>query len=1023
MIKRLLYAFAIILAAIACSGKEELPEFHKDPIEKPDEPKDPEQPADSTATNPEDDGFVISDALGLIEFARKYNASAADDSTYTGATVTFAKDLTFDAAKSRNFPGIGTEERPFSGTINGKGFSIHGLTACTPLVNVLDSDGIVKDVDISKDCKFQSEGGNNFNFGAIAAVCRGAVMNCSNEADVNVTSPVGLANVHLGGIVGKAEGPNAVVSGCSAEGEVFYKCSVTKQLNNGIALGGIVGFADGATLTISDCSFTGEWVNLNTGGEKMNGALTSLGGIAGHLINGKYIIEGCSSDSPKIYAQNFNNSQGITTGVFAGGIAGVVSGKAGSGSRISNCITSTPVGAKRGMTGGITGLAENIEISECTGNSSNVSGSIGHFNGGITGDMVNSTISGCLVQAEISTTTNEGTGGIAGRMDAKSSIVGCRYYGMLNATQGVAGGIVGSDAEGSQLTGNGFGGTLNGNPLTLTQVSGTSSARMSGNYLLTPDDLKGEITVTGAVLDQNGKGIEGVVVSDGFKCTKTASDGAFELDTDLDKGHFIMLSCPSDYMIESKDGLPQFYKRISDLPRTEGKCTGVEFRLTKRSTALEEFTLIMAGDPQPRARTAGYDNIAYHSLDMANDFYNDVAGTMKNITGEKHAIILGDLVHENMSLFPDYLNGIKIMSQSGVTTWSVMGNHDNDPDGSDDITGALPFENAVGPRCWSMNLGGLHIISVDDIIMNPPVNGRLGDYGYGLTDDDWNWLKSDLSFVSKDTPIFICAHQPLFHNGSSDRTSTHNTRHGTDYAALLSSYDHVYSWAGHTHAAFNYCYPESDYRHNVEQHTCSRCTGALWINEYLCSDGTPRGYVVVSVKDGDKISWRFEPTKSQTTAAAGATPSYSLRDWDYKSGKAYYRSSPDKPLDSNYQMHVYKPGQYGDKLIYANIFLYDEKWSTPTVTIGGKSAKMTRLGDTGVTYDAAYKELNDFYINHSSRWASQKEEGEVSGAARYHTFSCPVDAATFGSDVSKAKEATVSVTDRFGVVWTTTINL
>lgn len=63
----------------------------------------------------------------------------------------------------------------------------------------------------------------------------------------------------------------------------------------------------------------------------------------------------------------------------------------------------------------------------------------------------------------------------------------------------------------------------------------------------------------------------------------------------------------------------------------------------------------------------------------------------------------------------------------------------------------------------------------------------------------------------------------------------------------------MHSWAGHSHINFNYAYSAEEPAPkfpNVESHILARSTGALWLNESMSSDGTPRGYMVVEVDRG-----------------------------------------------------------------------------------------------------------------------------------------------------------------------------
>ena len=135
----------------------------------------------------------------------------------------------------------------------------------------------------------------------------------------------------------------------------------------------------------------------------------------------------------------------------------------------------------------------------------------------------------------------------------------------------------------------------------------------------------GEITVRGIIYDNSGSTMSGVVVSDGYKCVKTGGDGRFEIDSDLSKVKFVYVVLPSGYKVPVEGGKAQYYKRLGegDAQLINGVYQ-LRFTLEKIQGNADRFTMIVAGDPQPRARTAGYDNFAYHSLDCCDDMWRDM---------------------------------------------------------------------------------------------------------------------------------------------------------------------------------------------------------------------------------------------------------------------------------------------------------------------------------------------------------------------------------------------------------------
>ena len=525
----------------------------------------------------------------------------------------------------------------------------------------------------------------------------------------------------------------------------------------------------------------------------------------------------------------------------------------------------------------------------------------------------------------------------------------------------------------------------------------------SGEYVPT-----GKITVKGTVYGGDGP-LSGVVVSDGLLCVKTNNNGYYEIDSDLNSTKFIMVSIPSGYTApKDAKGLPIFYQRVTDADRTAGLCIA-KFNFVKiTGSDPNRYTMIIGADPQPRSSSASLDKVAFHSLDMCKDLYRDMRETAAYITDrEVYGMMLGDIVHENMSLYKNYIDDG--LSTLGFPMFNILGNHDNDSKSKSDVDGRHSFEENLGPTYYSFNIGKQHYVVLDNLIMKLNSSGQLKDYDQGLTPEIWQWLQNDLRYVDRSTTLMVAAHSPMFMmNSMSDRSSAGGTKYGKDYATLLSRYAKVHAWAGHTHTTFNYNYPADNRLANIEVHTLSRSTGDLWTNEWSAT-GTPRGYTVVEV-DGDDIKWYFKPTKYQTTKnQSSKLPAYAYRDWNYNDNGVAIMKVGGATLSESYQMKVYKPGEYHNtykdmiadadkkntnKYIYVDVFMWDDKWETPK--FNGKTMSKVGYGDA---YSLADYEIKSFYTFSPSDYAP--EDNDLHTLFRY-----------FVSD--KSGTGTVTVKDRFG---------
>ncbi len=552
--------------------------------------------------------------------------------------------------------------------------------------------------------------------------------------------------------------------------------------------------------------------------------------------------------------------------------------------------------------------------------------------------------------------------------------------------------------------------------LACTPDNGGNNSGNNNNGGYTPT---GKITVKGLVYGGGSNILAGVVISDGLLCVQTDENGYFEIDSDLSRTKFITASIPSGYSAPTdENGLPIFYHKVTDEERTKDMVQHT-FEFLPINNNPNRYTLIVGADPQPRARSAGYDNIAYHSLDMCEDFYRDMREKAATITDRNvYGMMLGDVVHENMSLYTDYLEGLKTL---GFPMFNILGNHDNDYTASNDTDGRRKFEQHFGPTYYSFNLGRQHYVVLDNLIMKLDSNSQLRDYDQGLTEEVWQWLQNDLMYVDRSTTIMLAAHSPMFMGINMAERSNNTQNHRSDYAALFSKYSKVHAWAGHAHTTFNYVYPESSNLKNIEVHTVARSTGELWTNEYAIN-GTPRGYTVVEV-NGDDISWYFKPTLYQRKGFTGKTspqPEYKHRDYDFDDDGVARLRRDGSALTESYQMKVYKPGQYNNtydemiagnatnKYVYVNVFLWDDKWEKPKYN----GTTMTKVGYKDAYSLSAY-EINYHYYTYGYKLAGGNEYGP--GGGNIHTIF-----RAYGPDLKG--NGTVTVVDRFGNEYSQTIS-
>ena len=525
-----------------------------------------------------------------------------------------------------------------------------------------------------------------------------------------------------------------------------------------------------------------------------------------------------------------------------------------------------------------------------------------------------------------------------------------------------------------------------------------------------------DYTVKGYVRS-NGAPLANVVVSDGLLCTTTNANGFYSLNSNLADTKFIMVSIPSGYTAPTDaNGLPIFYHRVTDSEKSKNICVA-DFSFNKITNNADRFTLLVGADPQPRASGAGYDNNAYHSLDCCEDLYRDMREKAATITNQNvYGLMLGDIVHENMSLYDNYIAGLKTL---GFPMFNIIGNHDNDATATTDVEGRRVFEEKLGPTCYSFNIGKLHFVVLDNLIMELNDSNQLKDYDNGLTDEIWQWLQNDLQYVDRSTTLMVAAHSPMFRKIDN---SNRSAKHKDDYANLFAEFAKVHVWTGHAHNTYNYNYSATHKWAAIEEHTVARSTGELWTNEYLAA-GTPRGYTVVEV-DGNNVEWHFKPTIYQSGSfvsnkLTSKQPNYVYRDWNYSNGVAKMKSD-NSTLSEAYQMKVYKPGQYHDtyddmiagnaanKYVYVNVFLWDDKWEKPKYN----GVEMEHLNYQDAYCLATY-EIQKHYKTYGYKLKTDSGYGPSNN--NIHTIFRAVESRSSGT-------GTVTVTDRFGNNYSSTVS-
>lgn len=454
----------------------------------------------------------------------------------------------------------------------------------------------------------------------------------------------------------------------------------------------------------------------------------------------------------------------------------------------------------------------------------------------------------------------------------------------------------------------------------------------------------------------DGKGVPGVVVSDGIIVTTTDSEGVYQIASQKKHG-YVFISIPSGYESESYGVQPRFFHMVEN---NSNKVERADFKLFK--TDQSECTVLFFGDIHLANRTF------CHDISQFREFTADVNDFIASNGRRTYAVTLGDMTwdvfwNSNKYDLTSYLAEVNADFRN-LQIFHTMGNHDNDPTLAGDFLGENAYKCILGPTYYSFNISGIHYIVLDDIIYRNETGER--DFYRQVSDEQIAWMVEDLKYVSRQTPVFVAMHCPLYTDtGGSSLSGLWNLiKH-------FEGYDHIHFVTGHTHAMYNVdCLNRSV---PVFENNSGAVCGAWWMTglnrpgTHIGPDGAPGGYRVFQVK-GSSFDWQYKGT--------------------------------GLPLETQF-----RASHQGNGVVYINIWDYDPLWEI-SVTEGGKPLNVSRLTDVK---DPLYLEVYEKY---------ETDHGYSVSYPAYetnHIFS--VTASSPDSEIS------ITVTDRFGRKYSDTFRI
>lgn len=355
-------------------------------------------------------------------------------------------------------------------------------------------------------------------------------------------------------------------------------------------------------------------------------------------------------------------------------------------------------------------------------------------------------------------------------------------------------------------------------------------------------------SIRGYVKDQDGKAMQGVVVSDGVSVTMTDKKGYFKMPLDRASGRFVFVSTPSGYTNSSFKGETCYYQEVSHLKKE------YNFVLTKNSYDDTNHKAIVFADPQIQD-TLDLKPYALRVKDMAE--HVALIKEQEYCVG----ICLGDIVGWQHALYPKIMGELE---KVGIDMRMVMGNHDMTNYGRSHQTSFTNFEQFFGPMYYSFNVGNVHYVVLND-------NFYVGrDYFYiGYIDEtQLAWLVKDLTLVPKDKQIVLCMHIPTTVSEEDikrfryDIIGDNLCNKPALYALLEGRSSLILS--GHMHTNSNHLIKGEQ----IMEHNIGGFCGGWWCGS-ICIDGCPPGYKVYSF-GAESFEWYYKscffPTDHQARA-------------------------------------------------------------------------------------------------------------------------------------------------------------
>ena len=269
--------------------------------------------------------------------------------------------------------------------------------------------------------------------------------------------------------------------------------------------------------------------------------------------------------------------------------------------------------------------------------------------------------------------------------------------------------------------------------------------------------------------------------------------------------------------------------------------------------------VLVFGDPQVKsAREVDY-------------YRRDIVEPLRGRHGAQLGITLGDVVDDVPALHPV----VKAeTARLGIPWLYAPGNHDVDPDATDDAGSLRSFNREIGPDTFIRETRLANFMVLDDVIVLP---GRKPAYIGGFREDQFLLLEARLPELRKDRLLVLAMHIPLFEEAGKDSFRDEDRAR---LFALLQPFPHVLVLSAHSHAQRHVFHDADDGWQGatpLHEYNVGAACGSYWsgvedaagIPDAMMADGTPNGYAVLTVKPGGDYALAWHNARDATDSQIG----------------------------------------------------------------------------------------------------------------------------------------------------------